>query len=45
MWRDGYRKNSEDAMAVFAKELAPQELAAVAAYYQQVRATETVAGK
>jgi cytochrome c553 len=37
MWRHGYRKNSDDAMALLAKELDPQEIAAVAAYYQQVR--------
>ena len=45
MWRQGYRKNSEDAMALLAKELEPQEIAAVAAYYQQVRAGGVVASK
>ena len=39
MWQQGYRKNSPDAMAVVAKKLGDQEVAAVAAYYQQVRST------
>lgn len=39
MWQQGYRKNSPDAMAVVAKKLDDQEVAAVAAYYQQVRST------
>ena len=38
MWQRGFRKNSPDAMAVVAKKLDEQEIAAVAAYYQQVRA-------
>jgi cytochrome c553 len=43
MWRQGFRKNSPDAMAVIAKKLDEQEIAAVAAYYQQVQSTlETV---
>jgi cytochrome c553 len=37
MWREGFRKNSPDAMAVIAKNLNEQDLAAVAAYYQQIR--------
>jgi cytochrome c553 len=43
MWQQGYRKNSPDAMGVIAKKLDNQEIAAVAAYYQQVQSTlETV---
>ena len=37
MWRQGYRKNSPDAMAVIAKKLGEQEIAALAAYYQQMQ--------
>jgi cytochrome c553 len=37
MWQRGYRNNSPDAMAVMAQKLTEQEIAAVAAYYQQVR--------
>ena len=36
MWRTGFRKNSPDAMGVIANKLDDQEIAAVAAYYQQV---------
>ena len=36
MWQQGFRKNSPDAMRVIAKKLNDQEIAAVAAYYQQV---------
>lgn len=36
MWQKGFRKNSPDAMAVIAKNLDEQDLAAVAAYYQQM---------
>jgi cytochrome c553 len=39
MWQQGHRKNSADAMAVIAKKLDDQEIAAVAAYYQQVQST------
>jgi len=43
MWRQGFRKNSPDAMGVIANKLDDQEIAAVAAYYQQVQSTlETV---
>jgi cytochrome c553 len=35
MWQEGFRKNSPDAMEVIAKELADQDILAVAAYYQQ----------
>jgi cytochrome c553 len=34
-WQRGYRKNNPDQMAVVAKKLSAQEIAAVAAYYQQ----------
>jgi cytochrome c553 len=37
MWQRGYRKSSPDAMATVARRLDDQEIAAVAAYYQQVR--------
>jgi cytochrome c553 len=43
MWQQGFRKNSLNTMGVIAKKLDDQEIAAVAAYYQQVRSTlETV---
>jgi len=43
MWQRGYRNNSPDAMAVVAKKLSEQEIAAVAAYYQQVQSPIEVA--
>ena len=43
MWRQGFRKNSLNTMGVIANKLGDQEIAAVAAYYQQVQSTlETV---
>lgn len=36
MWHEGFRKNSPDTMEVIAKKLDDQDIAAVAAYYQQV---------
>ena len=36
MWRRGYRKNSEEIMLIFANKLDDQDIAAVAAYYQQL---------
>jgi cytochrome c553 len=43
MWRQGFRKNSPDGMGVIANKLDDQEIAAVAAYYQQIQSTlETV---
>jgi cytochrome c553 len=39
MWQRGYRKNSPDVMEPFARKLDDQQIAAVAAYYQQVRAS------
>ncbi len=44
MWQQGSRKNSPEAMAVVAKKLDPQEIAAVAAYYQQVRSSLEATG-
>jgi cytochrome c553 len=43
MWQHGYRKNSPDLMADVANLLNDQEIAAVAAYYQQVRGSAEVA--
>jgi cytochrome c553 len=37
MWQRGFRKSSPESMAAVAKQLNDQEIAAVAAYYQQVR--------
>jgi cytochrome c553 len=37
MWQSGFRKSSPDAMGYIAKRLDDQEIAAVAAYFQQVR--------
>jgi cytochrome c553 len=37
MWQRGFRKTSPDAMALFAKKLDDKDIAAVAAYYQQLR--------
>jgi cytochrome c553 len=42
MWQRGFRKNSPNEMAQVAKELNDQEIAAVAAYYQQVRGSAEV---
>lgn len=39
MWQQGFRKTSPESMAVIAKKLDPQEIAAVAAYFQQVNAS------
>jgi cytochrome c553 len=43
MWQRGFRRSSPDAMADIAKHLDDQDIAAVAAYYQQVRASATAA--
>ena len=45
MWQRGFRKTSPNAMEVVAKDLNDQEIAAVAAYYQQVRGTGEVAAE
>ena len=39
MWQRGFRKSSPDQMAVVAKALSDPQIAAVAAYYQQIRGT------
>ena len=39
MWQQGFRKNSLNTMGVIANKLDNQEIAAVAAYYQQVQST------
>jgi len=38
MWQRGFRKSSPESMAIVAKKLDAQDVAAVAAYYQQARA-------
>jgi cytochrome c553 len=43
MWQRGFRKTSPNFMARVAKDLNDQEIAAVAAYYQQVRGTGEIA--
>jgi cytochrome c553 len=43
MWQRGYRKNSPNLMGDVAKLLNDQEIAALAAYYQQVRGAPDVA--
>jgi cytochrome c553 len=43
MWQRGFRNNSPAAMAVVAKDLNDQEIAAVAAYYQQARGSSEAA--
>jgi cytochrome c553 len=43
MWQRGFRNNSPDAMADVAKRLDTQDIAAVAAYYQQVDASALAA--
>jgi cytochrome c553 len=43
MWQRGFRNNSPDAMADIAKRLNAQDIAAVAAYYQQVDASDLAA--
>jgi cytochrome c553 len=39
MWQRGYRKNSPETMFMIATKLDDQDIAALAAYYQQVRAS------
>ena len=45
MWQIGFRKNSPDAMGAIAKKLDDQDIAAVAAYYQQVNSPLDAAAK
>jgi cytochrome c553 len=43
MWKTGYRKNSPDVMSLVAKRLDDPDIAAVAAYYQQVMSADMAA--
>jgi alcohol dehydrogenase (cytochrome c)/quinohemoprotein ethanol dehydrogenase len=45
MWQEGFRTNSPDAMALFAKRLDDQDMTAVAAYFQQVHPAFAEPGK
>jgi cytochrome c553 len=45
MWKQGLRMSSPDSMAIIAKQLDDQQIAAVAAYYQQVRSSAADAPK
>jgi len=42
MWQRGFRGNSPEAMRLFARKLDDEEIAAVAAYYQQLRPSSPV---
>ena len=42
MWKRGFRNNSPESMAPIAKQLDDQQIAAIAAYYQQVRSDQRV---
>ena len=44
MWKRGFRRDNPETMVLFAKELDDQEIAAVAAYYQQLRSAGQLAG-
>jgi cytochrome c553 len=39
MWQRGFRRNSPTTMTLFSKLLDDQEIAALAAYYQQLGAS------
>jgi len=43
MWKRGLRKSSPGSMALIAKQLDDQQIAAIAAYYQQVRGSTRAA--
>jgi cytochrome c553 len=45
MWQRGFRRNSPEAMGLFAKKLDDQEIAALAAYYQQVQPSSPAAAQ
>jgi cytochrome c553 len=45
MWQRGFRKSSPEAMADIAKRLDDQDISAVAAYFQQVRASPSAASQ
>ena len=42
MWQRGFRRNNPEAMGMFSKKLDQDEIAAVAAYYQQLRSGPVV---
>jgi cytochrome c553 len=42
MWKRGFRNNSPESMAPIARQLDDQQIAAIAAYYQQVRGDQQV---
>jgi cytochrome c553 len=42
MWQRGFRRNNPEAMGMFSKKLDQDEIAAVAAYYQQLRSGSVV---
>jgi cytochrome c553 len=42
MWQRGYRRNSPETMFMIATKLDDQDIAALAAYYQQVRASAKI---
>jgi cytochrome c553 len=44
-WPSGARKDSAEGMAEIAKRLSEQDMAAVAAYYQQLREAPAQAAK
>jgi cytochrome c553 len=44
MWKRGFRRDNPETMVLFAKELDDEEIAAVAAYYQQLRSAGQLAG-
>jgi cytochrome c553 len=39
MWQQGFHRNSPEPMALFARKLDDQEIAALAAYFQQARSS------
>jgi cytochrome c553 len=43
MWQRGFRRSSANEMAFVSKQITDQEMAAVAAYYQQIRASGELA--
>jgi cytochrome c553 len=45
MWRQGFRKSSPESMEIVAKKLDDQDIAAVAAYYQEVRSENLTASQ
>ena len=45
MWKRGFRKNSRDTMAPIARQLDDADIAAVAAFYQQIRGGSAVVSK